>query len=174
MEKEIIKKSVEQNTSEVKGNNWLVYSIIIGLILLLVGIIVFLFIVKDKFFGDSLPWIIMVVAVLLILGAVAAIMAVKGKSWPGPDYRAFFIMGLIWIIAGVPATFLHDYNLNGLFAMGIIFFVIGLVNKDKWKKRTWADLTPAEKKLKIWIIIILGILALAGAVAWFLTEYKLR
>ena len=53
--------------------------------------------------------------------------------------------------------------------MGLVFLGIGLANKDKWKKRkTWADLPATDKKIKTTLIIILGILCLAGLVAYYI------
>ena len=53
--------------------------------------------------------------------------------------------------------------------MGIVFMILGLVNKDKWKKnhRSWKQLGKSERTFRIIGIIVLGILALAGVVFYF-------
>ena len=109
------------------------------------------------------PWILISVAILLVLFLILAIILRKGNKRP-PDYYAFFIMGIIWLIFGLP---LKNYTLS---AMGVVFTIAGLVNKDKWEqnRQRWETLSPGEKKWRIAIIIILGILVLAGLVFFLL------
>jgi len=116
----------------------------------------------------SIPWILIAVAVLIIILGVAAVL-IKRKHNRPPDYYAFFIIGLIWTIFGLP--FSQDGN-YAFFAMGLVFLIVGLVNKDKWEKNRvrWKDLSEGEKKLKLGLIIFLGILVLAGLVAYYLVE----
>lgn len=112
----------------------------------------------------SIPWILISVAgILVVLGVVALLALKKGKRRP-IDYYSFFIIGIIWTAAGIP---LGNYALS---VMGIIFMIIGLANKNKWKKNRvhWNDLTKEEKKWRMILIVLLGVLVLAGFVAWFL------
>ena len=90
---------------------------------------------------------------LLISGAIVAILIVVGilltlvvwrKRKEGrleePNYRAFFIMGIAMFPAGI--VFMLIYFLLDipfvtgmpLLAMGLIYLIIGLANRDKWKK----------------------------------------
>ncbi|MBD3311617.1 MAG: hypothetical protein GF349_03935 [Candidatus Magasanikbacteria bacterium] len=110
--------------------------------------------------GDT-PWILIAVAVLILILAVVAILINKDKKRP-PDYYTFFIIGLTWIAIGLP---LKNY---ALWIMGLVFTAIGLINKDKWKQnhKKWNQLTDKEKKAKMVLITILGILVLAGFVAY--------
>jgi len=122
--------------------------------------------------NSSTPWILIAVAVLIVVLGIVAIFIKKKYKTP-TDYYALFMIGLIWIIFGAFSFFRYkDYSFNGLFAIGIIFLMVGLVNKDKWKAnhRTWNQLSPAEKKWKHIIIGILGFLVLAGLVVYLLTE----
>jgi len=123
---------------------------------------------------DQTPWILIAIAVVLIILGVMAII-VKKKIKTPPDYYVFFWIGLIWMIIGLPSISYGDYTFNGLFALGFIFFITGLVNKNKWKQnhRTWNNLTPLEKKFKTVVMIILGILVIAGLILWFLTDKTL-
>ncbi len=116
----------------------------------------------------SIPWILISVAVLIVLLAVIFIFALKKNKRREPDYFTFFILGIIWLGAGIPLGI--NSNNWGFFIMGIAFMIIGLVNKDKWKKNhvRYKDLTPSEKKIKFWILIILGILVLAGLVVFWI------
>lgn len=86
------------------------------------------------------------------------------------DYYTFFILGIIWIGAGLPLMI--TTNNWGLFGMGIAFLIIGLSHKKDWKKsyKKWDELSSREKKLKLWIIVLLGAFVLAGIVGYFLVK----
>jgi len=120
---------------------------------------------------ETMPWLMIAILILIIvLGIFAVITARKNKRRP-PDYYAFFWIGLIWTIVGLP---LYREGNFAFLAMGIIFLIVGLANKDKWEKNRvrWGDLTEGEKKLKMGIIIFLGLLILAGMVMFYLAETK--
>ena len=114
---------------------------------------------------ETTPWILISIAILLVLFLILAIILKKGIKRP-PDYYTFFIMGIIWLVLGIP---LKNYTLS---IMGIIFALVGLANKGKWKKnrQRWETLSPEEKKWRIAILIILGLLVLAGLIAFLLVE----
>jgi ABC-type amino acid transport system permease subunit len=109
-----------------------------------------------------MPWILISILIALILLVLAVIWAKKNNKRP-TDYYTFFIIGLIWTVFGIP---LKNYALSG---MGVVFLVVGLVNKDKWEKNRvkWSDLTEEERKIRTWLIIVLGIFLLAGFIAWY-------
>ncbi|MBU2633691.1 MAG: hypothetical protein KJ674_00440 [Nanoarchaeota archaeon] len=113
------------------------------------------------------PWIIIVVLVLIIiLGLLAVFIIKQRKEKHKPDYYTFFIMGIIWLPFGVIIG-------NTAFTiMGLIFAIIGLVHRGKWKKnhKTWKQLSQGEKQLKRWIIIGLSILVFVGLVMFFLNN----
>ena len=114
---------------------------------------------------DTLPWIIIAVLILLVAFAIVAIVMKKKYKTP-TDYYAFFWIGIVWLIIGLP---MKNYTLG---ILGIVFAVIGLANKSKWKTNrvTWNMLSPEQKKAKIAIIVILSILVVVGLVVYFLTE----
>ena len=105
-----------------------------------------------------------ILALLLILAGVAIYLKKKYKT--PTDYYSLFIMGIIWIPLGIP---LKNYALSG---MGLVFMIIGLVNKKKWnkKKRTWKDLSKEEKKVQKIILIMLSVFLLIGIIAFFLLQ----
>jgi hypothetical protein len=96
---------------------------------------------------------------------IAIVFWKKKKNIP-PDYYTLFMMGLVWFVIGFP---LENHALS---IMGIVFAVIGLANKDKWKKnrRRWSQLDPDEKKIKLIIMIILGVLVVAGFIVLVLKQ----
>jgi len=86
---------------------------------------------------------IAIAAILVLVGLIALVMIWKrrkeGKP-SEPNYRAFFIMGIVWFPVGLTSMiiyFLLDISFvvgMPLFAMGIVYMAIGWVNRDKWKK----------------------------------------
>ena len=113
----------------------------------------------------TIPWILVSVLVLIILLGVIVIFAFKGKKRP-IDYYDLFKIGIIWVIIGIPL------RNSVLWILGLIFMLVGLVHKKQWKKnhRKWKNLDKTEKKLSILIMIILGILVLAGLLVLLLTK----
>ncbi|MCD4666489.1 hypothetical protein K8R47_01615 [archaeon] len=117
--------------------------------------------------SSSFPWIIISIGALIILFAIVFLILVKKRKKPIPtDYYNFFIIGLIWFPFGV------IFDNIAFSVMGLVFMIIGLVNKDKWKKnrRMWKDLDKTERNIKMWLIIFLGILVLLGLVMLFLVN----
>lgn len=51
------------------------------------------------------------------------------------DYRVFFIMGISFLPLGIVLSFVvGNPGFIGFIGLGICYIVIGLANKDKWKK----------------------------------------
>ena len=88
-----------------------------------------------------------VMSLLLLIGIVVTLLLVvilrkrkrEGKAGE-TDYRAFFIMGIAFLPTGFAMMivyFLADIPFEvglPLFALGVIYLIVGLVNRDKWKK----------------------------------------
>ena len=102
-------------------------------------------------------WLLVAVGLLILILGIVYIVSIRKKKRP-VDYYNFFIMGIIWAGAGIP---LKNFALS---AMGIIFMILGLVNKDKWKqnRRKWKDLTKGERKITLIIMFLLLLLIVAG------------
>jgi hypothetical protein len=79
------------------------------------------------------------------------------------DYFILFVLGIIWLPAGISA---ENYILS---LMGLIFILTGILNKNKWKKPedNWKNLTLNQKRFKIIIISLLGLLFLTGLIVWY-------
>ena len=74
---------------------------------------------------------------LIIVGVLVGFFLWKLRSEgivSEPDYRAFFIMGISFLPAGIIFTAAISPGFIGFSAMGLIYMTIGLANKDKWKK----------------------------------------
>ena len=114
------------------------------------------------------PWIMISILILLVILGVLFLLLVKKKKHR-PDYYIFFVMGILWIPLGIA---LKNYAFS---VMGLIFMLIGLVNKDKWKqnRRSRDKLTKEERKFRMIIMIVLSILVLAGIVFLFLAKKAL-
>jgi len=114
---------------------------------------------------SAIPWILIAVLIMLILLGVIAIYVLKGKKRP-TDYYSLFTIGIIWFIIGIPLE-------NSILSiLGLVFMITGLIHKKDWKKnhRKWKDLDKIEKKISTIIMIILGILVLAGLVVLLLVQ----
>src|SRR3989344_3598298 len=117
---------------------------------------------------DSIFGILISIAVLVVLFAVIFIFLVSKKKikYREPDYYSIFLVGLIWFAIGIPL------DNSALWVIGLILLIWGLVNKKKWEKNRvrWENLTKFEKKLRIWIMVVLGVLVLAGLIFLLLVE----
>jgi len=120
-------------------------------------------------------WLLVTLVLLFIFAVIAMIVLIKnnkkGKRHE-PDYYTFFILGIVWIGAGIPLG--TSSNNWGLFAVGVLFMILGLANKNKWKnyeRPNWKDLSRKERNLRIWTMIILGILVLGLALFCLIRVY---
>lgn len=122
---------------------------------------------------SSQPWFWIMVATGAVLLALLVLVAIRARREKRPpDYFAIFIMGVVWLLTGLSmALFVpkEDFTSSswGFAIMGLAFMILGLAHRDKWKenRRTWSSLTPEEKKFKTTLLVILGILVLAGLAA---------
>ena len=88
-----------------------------------------------------------VMSLLLIVGILVTLLLVlflrkrkrAGKAGEN-DYKAFFILGLAFLPTGLAMMLVYffveipfEVGLP-LFALGLIYLVIGLIHRDKWKK----------------------------------------
>ena len=108
----------------------------------------------------AISWIMIAIAVVIVILAIFMIFVLKGKKRTPLDYYAFFWIGMSWIAIGIPLSISTD---NFAFMiMGLVFFAIGLANKDKWKKnramqKKWKNLNKTEKRIRIFLLTAVGI-----------------
>ena len=121
--------------------------------------------------ADGLPWILISVLALLVLGVAAVALLYKKRGQKQKtDYYAFFWMGLVWTVFGAAMTVFdffmgYDYTTTFFLPMGVVFLALGLANRDKWKDRP--EYTK-NKRLMIIFTLIAGIIALAGVFAFMM------
>jgi hypothetical protein len=109
---------------------------------------------------NNTPILLTIVGLTLFFLIFTLVAAYKNKGKAQVyHYRTFFILGLIWLIIGLPTG-----NVS-LWGIGIIFVIVGLVNKNKWKEEAkWADLSPQAKKMKIMLVSVLTVLLIVAIV----------
>lgn len=113
---------------------------------------------------SAIIWGIAVIAVLVaVLGIVAVWRLRKTGFRHETDYRAFTYMGLVWIIIGSGFMFLNNLAFNGLFSMGVIFLVLGLANRDKWKN---AKPMTQRQKMAWYAVLAIAVILIAGLYIW--------
>lgn len=113
-------------------------------------------------------WILAVVGIMAVILLLVIVYAWKNKEKRhDTDYKAFFYMGLVWIIGSAAYMILMNaYDMIWLLSTGIVFFILGLANKDKWGKQKKMSRKGRER---ITIMLIVGILVLVlGILAFFL------
>jgi Ca2+/Na+ antiporter len=114
---------------------------------------------------DSLPLVLIIAAIIIILAVFMLLWMWKRKWKNTVDYRNYFNLGVIWIAFGIIMYFIFQTPLGLFFlAVGIIYFVIGYKNKDKWGIPQEIDPT-VQKRLMIAItagiiLLVLGFVVL--------------
>ncbi len=86
----------------------------------------------------------LVILVLAVVVGISAVLMARKKRKEGKleetNYRVFFIMGIVMTpigLIGIIVSFFRDYSfftLLPIFTIGIVYLVIGLANRDRWKK----------------------------------------
>jgi len=114
---------------------------------------------------DQIMTGMMISVALIIIGLIFLVLGIRKGIKSDPDYRSLFYVGLTWAVIGLP---LDNYILS---ALGLIFLIIGFINKKKWKeKETWNQLPRAQK----WVVGVsmgIGILALiVFAILYFMAR----
>ena len=116
---------------------------------------------------DALIWALVSVAIAVILLGVLAILFIRSKEGKHEvDYYSLFIVGLVGIAVGIPL------NNSALWIIGIVFFVLGIANKDKWKrnKANWKKLDKRQRRILYITLVMLFLLLVAGIIFFWLTK----
>ena len=114
--------------------------------------------------------LMIILAILILFGLAIAIIAtiIKKKENRKPNYKAFFIIGITWIPIGIATQ-------NYVFTfVGLVFIILGITKKKEWKNQPkWEELSPAEKKVKIALIIFLTLILISGIIFYFITRNQM-
>jgi 4-amino-4-deoxy-L-arabinose transferase-like glycosyltransferase len=82
--------------------------------------------------------LISILAITILVGIILVVLVWKKRKTgvkQEPDYQAFFTMGLSFIAMGTALSIVINPGFLGFLALGIIYMLWGLKNKDKWKKK---------------------------------------
>ena len=107
----------------------------------------------------EMPWVlILIVGLILVLAVLIFSLYKHRKKNYRPDYRGLFILGVIFLFLGILMS------LSVFWIIGVIYMIVGVVHKDKWKKnrRTWNKMKKNERKVFIGIIIALLLFFVVG------------
>ncbi|MBT4333676.1 MAG: hypothetical protein HOD64_10400 [Candidatus Cloacimonetes bacterium] len=106
-----------------------------------------------------------ILAIIIVIGLIIAIISARARRKEGrkPNFKAFFIIGITWIPIGIATQ-------NYVFMVaGLAFMILGFTKKKEWKDQPkWEDLSPAEKKMKLALIIFLSLILILGVVFYFI------
>lgn len=91
-----------------------------------------------------------IIIALIIIGLAIASIYYNKKSKQESNYKVFFTVRIIFHFTHLFLRFWFPLDLstkNDVFSiMGLVFLVIGLINKNKWRdEKSWSDLSPNEK-----------------------------
>ncbi len=101
------------------------------------------------------------VLVFLLLIGVGFLIHQRRESNRKPNYRLLFILGIIWLPLGI------IFQNLALWGPGIVFFIVGAANRKHWEESRWRDLSPHEKRVKLWAIGILLLILTVGVGVYF-------
>ena len=77
---------------------------------------------------------------MLVIGVISAVLALKKSESGEPNYRVFFLGGLILLPLGIiwiGASLFLDISMGAgaaFIGVGVIYLTIGLAYRDKWTK----------------------------------------
>ena len=117
-------------------------------------------------------WIIYAVLGLLVLMGIVSLIFIKKKRKFPTDYHNLFVIGIIWVGAGVPLGV--SANNWGLLFMGFVLMVVGLIHKKEWKKniadrqKRFKSMSAKDKKVMMWVRWALFIFLVIGIVAFLI------
>ena len=81
-----------------------------------------------------------ILVLMLVIGAISAVLALKRDKSGEPNYRVFYITGLILLTIGIiwmGASFFLDISIGAgaaFLGVGVNYLIIGLAYRDQWRK----------------------------------------
>jgi ABC-type antimicrobial peptide transport system permease subunit len=117
-------------------------------------------------------WIVVVLIVFVVLGALLAVifMLRARGGLPPTDYKQLFTMGVIFVGAGLPIWIAAGMPV--LFLVGLVFMGAAGFNRDKWEENAeankWENLTEEQRAGKKMLMLTLAGTAILGLVVFAL------
>lgn len=117
---------------------------------------------------DITTWPIISILILVILAVFLVIFIRKLKRGEAKaSYKTLFAIGLSWTPLGIVFIAI-DSNLGlPLFSLGLIFLIVGLINKNKWEEKK--ELTSQQRKMMVALTII-GLVVFLVALYFYLNR----
>ena len=109
------------------------------------------------------PWILVSIGVGLLVLLILWFFLAK-RSGCGMDYYSLFLIGLIWLPAGL------IIKMPALWILGALFLAVGLANKGKWRKRCMWVGSKRDKVVKFILLIVLLVLFAVGIIVYLLNR----
>ncbi|MFH1473373.1 MAG: hypothetical protein ABIE55_00610 [Candidatus Aenigmatarchaeota archaeon] len=98
--------------------------------------------VEIQFAGD-------VLIILVLVGIFAAVVGWKKRKegkYEETNYKTFFVLGVSLAPLGIVFSAVIGPSFFGIAALGVIYMLIGIANKDKWYKPKKAPRKKAKKR----------------------------
>ncbi len=114
-------------------------------------------------------WLLVsIIGVLLIVLSIV-FLVLHRKEHREPDYRAFFILGLVWILIGI-VEFFTSRDFSMFMIMGLVFLVLSLSRRDRWGQPRRL-LNDREIRIQKIVMIVIAILVVLGLLLFLLIAY---
>lgn len=158
---------MKKKTKKTKKQKNFFLLTLVGVFALLIGTLAFF--VATMYSGGSVPssaYLMICIAILIALfGFIYGLYVLDGKIKPEePDYKTLFILGITWFPLGVAL------QNPAFYTVGMVFIILGLINRDKWKSTpAWETMSAEKKRMKMAFLLILALLFIVGVSLYLMT-----
>ena len=117
---------------------------------------------------SSIPWVIISIGVFIVLLGILTVLMLRRKKRMPTDYYSIFILGICLIPVGIPTG---NYAIS---LLGLIYAIIGLKNRGKWKKNrfNWKKMKKDDRRIYVIMMGVLLFMLIAGVALFFFYAYK--
>ncbi len=114
-------------------------------------------------------WLLVsIVGVLLIVLAIV-FLVMRRKEHREPDYRAFFFLGVAWLVIGIFEYF-TSREFSVFLIMGLVFLALGLSRRNRWGQPRRL-LNEREVRFQKIVMIVITILVVLGLLLFLIIAY---
>ena len=111
-------------------------------------------------------WLLVSIVGVLIIVLAIVFLVLRRKEHRESDYRAFFILGLVWMVIGIVEYF-TSREFSIFLILGLVFLALGLSHKDRWGQPRRL-LNEREIRIQKIIMIIIALLVVIGLLIFLL------